>query len=256
MTRALAISRNDLRLLLRDVTAPIVLVVMPLVIIAFVKPAWRPVLHAEGHSLANGSEQAVPGAAVMFSIFMVGYAGMGFFREFLGGTWSRLRAMPVRPIDLMVGKIIPVFVMLAAQQAVLFAAGALLFGLDVRGSMSALFALELAWVLWLGAFILCIVIYARTFQQVLAVSNLGAILFASLGGALTPLHTLPGWARTIAPATPVYWVMDASNKVLLDARGFSAIIASLAVLGGTTVILLMLAAWGFRFDAEKQGVLV
>src|SRR5436309_7525582 len=132
--------------------------------------------------------------------------------------------MPVRPIELMVGKITPVFVMLAVQQALLFAAGALLFGLEVRGSVAALVAVDLAWVLWLMAFILFVVVYCRTFQQVLAVANLGAILFASLGGALSPLDTLPGWASTIAPATPAYWVMHATNQLLLDGRGFDAVI--------------------------------
>lgn len=255
MSRTATIARNDLTLLVRDATAPIILIVMPVVIIAFFKPAWRPVLHSEGYPLANGAEQAVPGTAVMFSIFMVTYAGLGFFREFVWGTWDRLRAMPVRPIELMVGKITPIFVMLCVQQALLFGAGVLLFGLKVRGSVPALVAVDLVWVLWLMAFILCVVVYCRTFQQVLAVANLGAILFASLGGALSPLNTLPGWASTIAPATPAYWVMHATNKLLLQDRGFGAIVDSLAVLGGAAVVFFLLAARGFRFDAEKGGSL-
>src|SRR3954452_4061139 len=120
MSRTAAIARNDLTMLVRDATAPIILVVMPVVIIAFFKPAWAPVLRSEGYPLANGAEQAVPGTAVMVSVFMVNYAGLGFFREFVWATWDRLRSMPVKPVEVMVGKITPIFLLLTVQQVLLF----------------------------------------------------------------------------------------------------------------------------------------
>jgi ABC-2 type transport system permease protein len=100
------------------------------------------------------------------------------------------------------------------------------------------------------------VAYARTFQQVLAVSNLGAIFLAALGGALSPYSTLPGWAKAISPATPTYWAMKAFNDVLLKGEGFRSVAVSVAVLVGAAGLFLALASARFRFDAEKGGTVL
>ena len=44
--------------------------------------------------------------------------------------------------------------------------------------------------------------------------DIGGILFSALGGALIPSAELPGWARTIAPASPGYWAMGALRSAL------------------------------------------
>lgn len=250
------IARNDLALLRQDPTAPIILLFMPVILVAFFKPAWRPVLHQEGYLFANGAEQAVPGTAVMFAFFMVSFAGVGFFREHVWDTWDRLRTLPIKPRAIISGKVALPFVLIALQQALLFTIGATVFKLHVRGPLYAFALTDLAFVLWLTAFIFATVTFCRTFQQVLAVSNLGAMVFAGLGGALTPISTLPSWARAIAPATPIYWTMKAFNHVTLDGQGIGGIAVSLAVLGGTAVVIAAIAAARFRLDAEKgkQGL--
>lgn len=255
MRRSLVIARNDLALLAQEPIALIVLVAMPLVVMAFGKPTYGAVLRQQGYPSANGAEQVVPGMALMFVFFMVTFAGLAFFREHIWFTWDRLRTLPVRPSEIMVGKVVVPFVLICLQQAILIALGVALFGLDVRGSVPALVALLLSFALWLVAFILATVAWCKTFQQVLAVSNLGAIVFAGIGGALTPIATLPGWARSISPATPTYWAMKGTNSILLSGHGFHAVLPSIAVLLGSGAVFAVLAAVRFHFEEPKGGVL-
>jgi ABC-2 type transport system permease protein len=255
LRRVLAIAGNDLALLRQDPFVPILLVAMPIAVMAFVRPAFAPALRSEGYPAANGAEQAVPGIALMFVFFMVTFAALGFFREHIWGTWDRLRSMPVRDGEILVSKVVVPFTVIAAQQAMLFTVGALLFGLRIRGSVAALAAVDLAFTIWLTAFCVATVAVCTTIQQVLAVSNLGAIVCAGIGGALTPISTLPGWIHTIAHVTPDYWAMRGFNSVLLDGRSFAAVLLPIGLLLGSAVLLALTAAARFRFDARKGGMM-
>jgi ABC-2 type transport system permease protein len=248
-----AVARKDLELLARDPVVPVLLVIMPIVVTSVIRRTLGHVLQSQGYAHATGAEQAVPGIALMFAIFMVAYGGQSFMREHIWATWPRLRAMPIRPSEIMLGKVLPVLLVLCLQQFLLFVAGAALFGLDVRGPMIALVVVDILYVAWVLALILATVTFCRTFQQVLAVSNLGAMALGALGGALTSIAALPGWARAIAPATPTYWAMNGFNEVILRGRGFAVVLPAAAVLGGSALVIALLVGWRFRFSAEKTG---
>lgn len=253
--RSLAIARNDLALLRREPLFAIVLVVMPVIIIVFGKSAYAAVLHGDGYEDANGAEQVVPGMALMFVFFMVTFAGLAFFREHMWNTWDRLRTLPVRNYELMLGKVAPSFLIICTQQAIVFTLGCLLFGLSIRGSVLALICVDLAFSIWLTAFILATVTICRTFQQVLAVSNLGAILIAGLGGALAPVSDLPDWVAPLSRVTPIYWAMSGFDSVLLDGRGMEAVLVPIAVLVGFAGLLVVFVICRFRVATGKTGVL-
>lgn len=255
LRNSVLVARHDFALLRRDPLAVILLIGMPLVVIAFLRSAYAPVLRQEHHPGANGAEQVVPGIAVMFAVFITTFVGIAFFREHIWGTWDRLRSLPLRSHELVLGKVAMPFVMLCIQQAFLFGIGAILFGLRVKGSVAALIAVDLAYSIWLMAFAFLITALSGTFQQLLAISNMGAIVLGGIGGALTPYSTLPGWTKAIAPATPSYWAMRAFNRIVLDGRGFAAAAASLAVLLGSAAVLALLTARIFRFSAVKGGTL-
>jgi ABC-2 type transport system permease protein len=255
MRRSLTIARNDFELLSKEPLSAILLILMPLVIMVVAKPTYAAVLHQEGYHFANGAEQAVPGMAVMFAFFMVTFGSLAFFREYMWHTWSRIRAMPVRNREIMLGKAVPSLVIVCCQQLVLFVVGHLLFGLRVRGSVPALVAVDFAFALWLTAFILLVVAVCRTFEQILAISNLGAIVFAGIGGALTPIHTIPSWVSPVAHVTPTYWAMRGFNSVLLDGKGIGAVVVPVAVLLAAAVVFCVAAVARFRFDVAKGGAL-
>jgi ABC-2 type transport system permease protein len=130
-----------------------------------------------------------------------------------------------------------------------------LFGLHVRGSLFALCAVDLAFVVWLIGLSFAAVAIAGTFQQLLAISNMGAIVLAGVGGALTPISTLPGWAEAIAPATPTYWAMRGFNGVILEGHSLAAEGKPIAILLGSAIAFFLLGALRFRFDAPKGGTL-
>jgi ABC-2 type transport system permease protein len=251
-SRTLAVCRHEARGMRTELPFYASALLMPLAIMAFVKPVFRHALVAgEGYTAANGAEQAVPGMAVMSGFFMVGVVAYAFLREHGYGTWERLRATPARPWEIMAGKIGPFLVLALLQQLALFAAGRLLFGLHIAGSAVALGLVAMALSICLTALGVLLVALTSSMQQVNIVQTLGAMVFAGVGGALAPVSMLPTWIAAWAPAVPSYWAMRGYRAVILDGGGTGAVALPVVVLTAFTLAFLALAATRFRFEESR-----
>ena len=246
-SRSAALVRHELRVMLSDKEAIVVLIAMPIVMMAFFKPVARLALVGENPT-ANGSELTVPGMATMFAFFLVGFIGFSFFAEHQWNTWERLRASPASNAEILVGKIVPAMVLCAFQQAALFTVGVMLFGMRVRGSVLGVLLVSLALTVCLVSIGVLMAAIMKTQQQLNAMSNLGAMVLAGISGALVPLSVLPGWARSVAPVAPQYWAMRGFRSTILDGGGVSSVLLPVAVLLAFGVAAGGLALLRFRFD--------
>lgn len=248
---ALVLARHELRLYRREPGMLLQMLLMPVVMIAFLKPAFGPALAQAGYDGASGAEQAVPGMIVMFSFFGAGMVGFAFFREHGWGTWDRLRASQARSFEIVVGKAAPAFLLVVVQQLVLFLIGVWLFGLVIRGSVLGLALVSVALAVCLLAIGVLFAAVLRSTQTLNAINSLTVMTLAGLGGAFTPIDSLPGWAQAIAPATPTYWAMVGYRAVVLDGGGLVSTLPSAAVLLGFAVVFAGLAVRRFSFDEAK-----
>lgn len=246
-SRSAALVRHELRLMMGDKEALVVLTLMPLVMMAFFKPVARLALVGDNPG-ANGSEFTVPGMTTMFAFFLVGFIGFSFFAERQWNTWERLRASPASNGEILVGKVVPAMLLCLVQQALLFSAGYVLFGLRVRGSVVGVALVSIALTICLVAVGVLMAAVLRTQQQLNALSNLGAMILAGISGALVPLSVLPGWARAVAPIAPQYWAMRGFRSTILDGGGVSSVLLPVGVLLGFAVVAGGVALLRFRFD--------
>jgi len=252
LARLRTILGHELRLARRDPVTVMVLVVFPIITMAFVKPAFRAALQQSGYPHANGSEQVVPGQAVMSAFFIVSVTTFAFFSEYAYRTWDRLRASPASSIEIVLGKATPRIAMVVAQLLVVLGAGVLLFDLHFRGDAIALLPLILVFAITLVLLGVAITSLAHSAQQASAIAFVGMVLFGAIGGALVPLSVLPHWAKPFAPVTPTYWAMRGFNSVILDGRGWGAMIAPVAALGVMSLAFTAVALRKLRFDADKE----
>ncbi len=250
--RSLVIARQDWRVLRRESIPVMVLVVMPLLLMPFMKPAFKAAFVTEHIPHANGAEQAVPGMAVTFAFFLIGNMSFAFFREHAWNTWERLRASPATSAEIMLGKVMVPLLQAVVQFALLFSLGGLLLGLHIRGSWVDLIAIGAAFSVYLVATGLAVIAICRTFMQANAFTNIGALLLAGLGGALVPQGLLPHWAQTISPVVPSYWAMRGYRHVILGQHG--GVLLPVAVLLAFAVAHLTLAGMRFRLNDRKTGL--
>ena len=165
---------------------------------------FKGTLVAQGVAGATGAEFAVPGMAVSFAAFGIGYADFAFFRDHGWGTWERLRASQATSLDILVGKVAPAVGLSLLQMVVPFVLAVPLFGLGVTGSWPALLLTVVALALCLNAFALVLTALSRTSQQLTVYASVGGLVLATLGGAFVPVEAMPGWAQACSPVLRAY----------------------------------------------------
>jgi ABC-2 type transport system permease protein len=230
-----------------------ILVVFPLILMSFLKPAFRDALVASGYPHANGAEQVVPGEAVANGFYIVGMTSFAFFSEYAWCTWDRLRTSSATSIEIIIGKALPQLGLSCAQFIVIFALGIPLLHLHVRGPLYALVPLVAAFALCLVMLGVAVTALCRTVQQANAVAFGGLVVFGAIGGALVPISVLPAWAHTIAPATPTYWAMRGFRSVILTRTGPNAVLLPAAILVAMSFAFAVISVAKFRLDDTKSS---
>ncbi len=251
--RSWAVAKQDLRLVAREPVPFLLATVMPLILMAFIKPAARASVLSPVNPHLNGAEQAVPGMTVMFGFLLAGAAGFNVFREHGWNTWNRLRTSHCTTTELLLGKATAPVLMIATSGAVVLSVGSVLFDLRIRGSLWLLALTAASLVLCATTFTFMCVARSRSVSHLNAFANIGALLFAGLGGALTPVNVMPDWAQTVAPVVPSYWLMRASNNVIIDGAGFAETLPSLGVVLLFSTGFLIIASTGFKVSQRKAS---
>lgn len=249
----LAITLHDLRLLKSSPIWLINVTVMPIVLMTFLAPAFA--LPGGDGDPSSGAAQAVPGMAVVFGLFVMGSFVFGVFQEHGWKTWDRTRASQARTRDIALGKMAGPAVVLTGHQCVLFLIGGWLCGLEVAGPLTGLAVVIVAWTIFLLTFGVLLVSICKTILQVNTVTNIGTMVIAGLGGALTPVSTLPGWAEFLAPVSPAYWAMKGYTSVIVDGSGPGDVVGPVAMLLAISLAFFAVASIMFSSDDAKSSQL-
>lgn len=171
---------------------------------------------------------------------------IGLVKERAAGTLEQLAVMPLRPIDVIVGKIAPYFLLAALDLVVVTVLGMLIFGVPFTGNV-ALFALAgaifLFVVLGIGVFISTVSQNAGQAIQAAILVLLPQIL---LSGIIFPLDAMPLGVRWIGYCLPLTYFTQVSQGVMLRGAEIDALWLPITVLAGMAVLVFGAAVWRFR----------
>lgn len=186
------------------------------------------------------SHNIVPGLlAVVLSMTMVMMTSIAVARERERGTMENLLAMPLRPMEVMAGKILPYVLIGAAQTVIIVGLSGLIFHVPFAGAawLLALATLVFITVSLLLGFTLST--FARTQMQAMQMSFFYILPSILLSGFAFPYAGMPRWAQWIGEALPVTHYLRVVRGVML--KGWDA--------GEAVGQLAMLAALGAVFAA-------
>jgi ABC-2 type transport system permease protein len=153
---------------------------------------------------------------------------------------------------LLFGKLVVPAGLLVVQHAVLFGFGLAFLGFKVNGAWLAVVLIALAFATMVLSAGLAAAAALGTVQQLNAVTNLGAMLLAGLGGALVPVMELPKGMQPLAPLSPVNWAMESYRDAILDGQGVADVKLALAAMAGLSVVLVAFALRRLRLDVPKR----
>src|SRR6185295_11815671 len=95
--------------------------------------------HARYNPAASSRLNIVPGlVGTILTMTMLIFTALSVTREIERGTMQNLLAMPITPVEVMLGKIIPYILVGFLQATIIIALGYFLFGVPILGSLTML----------------------------------------------------------------------------------------------------------------------
>lgn len=198
------------------------------------------VIHKQYNPEGNTSINIVPGLlGVILSLTMVMITAVAIVRETEKGTMEALIATPVRPLEVMLGKILPYVLVGYIQTIVFLLASRVLFGVPFIGSPFAFFVGFNLYIIVNLALGFLISTVARSQMQAMQVSFFTLLPTILLSGFMFPFAAMPGWAQMIGNAIPATHFLRLVRKVMLKGADISDIIGDLT---NISIIMLVIVA--------------
>lgn len=210
-------------------------------------PAFQFEVHARYNPEQLTVLNIVPGLiciVLMFSTLFL--TTLSITRERERGTMENLLAMPLRPIEVMMAKVVPYIVIGYIQVLLIIAASTLVFHMPIRGSLPLLMVALLFFIasnLVLG---LTISTLANNQMQALQLAQFTLLPSILLSGFMFPFAGMPIWAQWAGEIFPVTHMLRIVRGVLLKGNGFSEILPQLWPIALFTLVITVIGLWFYR----------
>lgn len=195
----------------------------------------------------TATEQNVPGYTIFGVFFIVLTLASSFLREKQDGTFQRILAAPLSKTALLIGKLLPYYLVNLIQIGLMFAVGVILFDMK-PGHVPALILVSMALAAAANGLGLLVAALGKTEAQVNSLSVLFAITLAALGGMMVPAFIMPGFMKTLSLFTPHAWALAGYHDVIIRGLGLREVLPETGVLLGFAALFFAGALWRFRFD--------
>ena len=196
---------------------------------------------------ANTAAFMVPGiVGIILTQIAVILTGLAIVREKETRMLESLIATPVRPGELVVGKVLPYLVIAFADTLLVLWVGYVVFAVPMRGSLALLLLLIFLFVL--GSLAVGIVVSARARTQIQAIFGTLVYYLPSifLSGLFFPIEGMPRVLQAVTYLIPLRYFLEAARGVMLRGVGLDVLYAPFAALVVFTALMLALATMSFR----------
>jgi len=210
-------------------------------------PPFSMVVHREYNPEGKTSTNIVPGLlAIILSMTMVMITAVAIVKETERGTMEMLIATPVKPLEVMLGKILPYVFVGYVQTAVFLAAASLVFGVPFEGSVWAFFLGFNLFIVVNLALGFLISTAAKSQMQAMQLSFFTILPSILLSGFMFPFAGMPGWAQFIGQGVPATHFLRIVRKVMLKGGEVADVTGELWALVTILVVISAIAMLRYR----------
>jgi ABC-2 type transport system permease protein len=189
----------------------------------------------------------VPGLmGVMLTMTMIIITALAITRERERGTMENLLSTPVRPSEVMIGKIVPYIIVGYIQVFLILAAAKFLFDVPIVGSVSLLLVLVFPFI---GANLAVGITFSTIGRNQLQAVQMAFFFFLPsllLSGYMFPFRGMPGWAQDIGEILPLTHFLRVVRGILLKGNGLAEIAPDLWPIALFLVVMLAIGIKRYR----------
>jgi ABC-2 type transport system permease protein len=204
-------------------------------------------VHALYNPESNTQYNIVPGLmGVILTMTMIMITGLAITRERERGTMENLLAMPTRPAEVLIGKILPYILIGYIQVFVILTASKLLFHVPMLGSIPLLL---------LGAFVfiaanlamgITFSTIARNQLQAMQMTFFVFLPSILLSGFMFPFRGMPQWAQYVGEVFPLTHFLRIVRGILLKGNGWSDVVHELWQIALFAAVVLTIGVKRYR----------
>jgi ABC-2 type transport system permease protein len=190
------------------------------------EPAFEVRVHRRYNPEGITQYNIVPGLmGVVLTMTMVMMTAIAMTRERERGTMENLLATPVRPLEVMLGKIVPYILIGYVQVIVILLAAAYLFRVPMVGSLLLLSAVLVLFIATNLAIGFTFSTLAKSQMQAMQMTMFFFLPSMLLSGFMFPFRGMPAWAQAVGEAIPLTHFLRIVRSILLKGGGPAEIAA-------------------------------
>jgi ABC-2 type transport system permease protein len=178
--------------------------------------------HARYNPAALTQLNIVPGlVGTILTMTMLIFTALSVTREIERGTMENLLSMPITPVEIMLGKIIPYVFVGVVQASMIISIGVLLFGVPILGNLAMLALLS---TLFIATNLSIGYTFSTIAQNQLQAMQMSMMFFLPnilLSGFMFPFAGMPIWAQYIGEALPLTHFLRIVRSIMLKGSNLS-----------------------------------
>ncbi|NJC96623.1 MAG: ABC transporter permease [Anaerolineae bacterium] len=190
----------------------------------------------------------VPG---LFGVILMAFppllSALAIVREKERGSIQQVFVSPIRPVELILGKLLPYSVIAFVEMLIILSGGILWFGVPFRGSLPMFLLASTLFVLCTVGIGLLVSTLTRSQVTAMLLALVLTIMPSMLfSGFIFPVHTMPTPMQVYANAFPTRYFIDLSRALALKGVGAWAVSSQMGILAAYAVGLILVSALRFK----------
>jgi ABC-2 type transport system permease protein len=203
--------------------------------------------HARYNPAGQNQLNIVPGlVGTILTMTMLIFTALSVTREIERGTMENLLSMPITPVEIMLGKIIPYIFVGFVQAAIIIGIGVFLFGVPILGNLAALAMMS---TLFIAANLSIGYTFSTVAKNQLQAMQMSIFFFLPnilLSGFMFPFAGMPAWAQWIGEALPLTHYLRIVRSIMLKGSSVEDLRNDALALAGLMLIAMVIAVLRFR----------
>src|SRR5215470_3195104 len=210
-------------------------------------PPFEVRTHARYNPAASTALNIVPGlVGTILTMTMLIFTALSVTREIERGTMESLLAMPITPIEIMLGKIIPYIIVGFVQAAMILGLGIGLFGVPLFGSLLLLALLSTLFITTNLSIGYTFSTVAQNQLQAMQMSMMFFLPNILLSGFMFPFAGMPVWAQWIGEGLPLTHYLRIVRAIMLKGSTLADLHYDALALAGLMLLAMLIAVTRFR----------
>ncbi len=218
--------------------------------LAFLTTADPPVdlrIHALYNPEAITQYNIVPGLmGVVLTMTMVAITSLAITRETEAGTMENLLSMPTRPLEVLIGKIVPYILVGYIQVALILLAAKFIFNVPIAGNLVMLLIITLIFIAANLAVGITFSTIAQNQRQAMQMSLFFFLPSLLLSGFMFPFRGMPVWAQYLGQMLPLTHFLRIVRGILLKGNGLADIAPEIWPIALFMVVVLFIGVKRYR----------